>query len=241
MTRHLLLITILAFAFTPGICVTSTSLAADKVPVLKIPRLQTEVKIDGNLDESCYTKHKPFVDFRIAADPKNRPPLTRAWVFWRQDKIVFAYDCVDKLVVAEPKSDDEMDVAGQDRVEFFLWNGRAKDAYLGLELAPRGAALDYRARFYRRFETEWDAKGLKWAAVITPNGYRVEAELPAETVRPFGIELASGSTFRAGLFRGNYQTRKKGEAPMWITWVESGTPEPDFHVASAFGRFVLGK
>ncbi len=239
MTRHLLLIAIWAFAFALGICITSTGLAADKVPVLKIPRLQTEVKIDGNLNESCYKKHEPFVDFRIAADPKNRPPLTRAWVFWREDKIVFAYECDDRLVVAEPKSNDEMAVDGQDRVELFLWNGRAKDAYLCLELAPRGAVLDYRARFYRRFETDWDARGLKWAAVITKNGYRVEAELPAETARPFGIEFAKGAAFRAGLFRGNYQTRKKGEEPMWITWVESGTDKPDFHVAPSFGRFVL--
>ena len=241
MTRHRPLPTVAAFALTFAICITSTALAVDKVPTLRIPRLQTEVKIDGHLDEACYTKHKPFTDFRIAADAKNRPPLTRAWIFWREDKLVFAYECVDRRIVAEPQSDNKMDVGLQDRVELFLWNGRPKDAYLCLELAPRGAVLDYSAKFYRNYDLDWDAKGLKSVAVITPNGYRVEAELPAETVRPFGIEFAKGATFRAGLFRGNRQTSKEDESVMWITWVESGTEKPDFHVAPAFGRFVLEK
>ena len=230
-------ISIIVFAFAAS--VSFTCHASDKAPVLKIPRLQTTVKIDGNLDESCYAKHGPFTDFRIAADSKNKPPLTRAWVFWQKDKLIFAYECEDKLVVAQPPGKDEMAVDLQDRVELFLWNGRAEDAYLCLELAPRGAVLDYRAGFYRRFETDWDAQGLKTASVITANGYRVEAELPAAAARPFGIEFDEGATFRAGLFRGNYQTGKKDEEPMWITWVESGTDKPDFHVAAAFGRFVL--
>ena len=228
---------IIVFAFAA--CFGLTCRASDQVPLLKIPHLQTEVKIDGILDESCYTKHRPVTDFRIAADSKNKPPLTRAWVFWQKDKLIFAYECEDKLVVAEPPGKDEMAVDHQDRVELFLWNGRAEDAYICLELAPRGAVLDYRARFYRRFETDWDAQGLKTSSVITANGYRVEAELPAAAVRPFGIEFDEGATFRAGLFRGNYQTDKQDEEPMWITWVEAGTAKPDFHVAAAFGRFVL--
>ena len=213
--------------------------SAGEIPVLKVPRLSTEVHIDGNLTESCYAKHKPLVDFRIAADAKQRPPLTRAWVFWREDKIVLAYECEDKRIVAEPKSGKEMDVDLQDRVELFIWNGRPRDAYLCLELAPRGAVLDYRCGFYRKFDTSWNAEGLKVASVITKNGYRTEAELPAAAARPFGIKFEKGSVFRAGLFRGNRQSGDKDEEAMWITWVEAGVEKPDFHIAESFGRFIL--
>lgn len=218
---------------------TGTSLSAEEVPLLKIPMLEGEVQIDGNLTEPCYKTNPPLEDFKIAGDARHRPPRTRAWVFWRKDKLVLAYECDDSRVVAEPKSDDEMAVDHQDRVELFLWNGRPEDAYLCIELAPRGAVLDYSARFHRQFDTAWNAKGLRCASVVTNRGYRVEAELPAETVLPFGIKLAQRERFRAGLFRGNYQTDKPDERPMWITWVESGLAKPDFHVAASFGQFIL--
>ena len=238
MRTRLYLLALVIFVFLPGLFPMARSWA-DEIPVLKIPRLKTEVRIDGNLTESCYTKHKPLVDFRIAADARRRPPLTRAWVFWRQDKLVLAYECEDKRIVAEPKSGDEMDVDLQDRVELFIWNGRPRDAYLCLELAPRGAVLDYRCRFYRKFDTSWNAEGLKVASVITKNGYRTEAELPVAAARPFGIKFEKGSVFRAGLFRGNRQSGDKDEEAMWITWVEAGVEKPDFHIAESFGRFIL--
>jgi hypothetical protein len=214
--------------------------AAEDVPVLKVPMLEGDVQIDGDLSEPCYKKHSPLEDFKIASElAKNRPPRTRAWVFWRKDKLIVAYECEDSNVIAQPKSDDEMAVDHQDRVELFLWNGRPKDAYLCLELAPRGAVLDYSARFHRQLDTAWNAKGLKVASALTKDGYRVEAELPAETALPFGIKLAEGENFRGGLFRGNYQTGAKDERPMWITWVDAGLAKPDFHVAKSFGTFVL--
>ena len=212
---------------------------ADEVPVLEVPRLSGEVKIDGNLTEACYSRHKPLEDFRIAADSQHRAPSTRAWVFWREDKLVVAYECEDKRIVAKPESEVEMDVDLQDRVELFIWNGRPKDAYLCLELAPRGAVLDYSCRFYRKLDTTWDAEGLKVASVITKNGYRTEAELPARAASHFGIKFEKGSAFRGGLFRGNRQTGSKQEEPMWITWVEAGVAKPDFHIAESFGRFIL--
>lgn len=213
--------------------------SATAVKTLKILRLPGEVQIDGVLNEPCYKQHKPLADFCIAADAKNPAPLTRAWVFWREDKLVLAFRCEDDKIVAAPKSDEEMDVDRQDRVELFIWNGRPQDAYLCLELAPRGAVLDYSARFYRRIDTSWNAEGLKVATVITPKGYNTEAELPAAAAREFGIKFAKGSSFRGGLFRGNSTSGEKGENIMWITWVESGKKKPDFHIAESFGRFVL--
>ena len=238
MTARFHLLTLPMVIFSLGLF-SMESMAEDEIPVLKIPRLKTEVKIDGNLTEACYAKHKPLQDFHVAADTKQRAPLTKAWVFWREDKIILAYECEDKQIVAESKSDNEMDVDLQDRVELFIWNGRPRDAYLCLELAPRGAVLDYSCRFYRKFDTSWNAKGLKVASVITKNGYRTEVELPADVVKSFGIKVEKGSEFRAGLFRGNRQTGSKDEEPMWITWVEAGVATPDFHIAESFGRFIL--
>lgn len=226
--------------FTLTVFVPAASSAAENAPTLKIPPLRSEVTIDGDLTEVCYRQMPLFEEFKIASDPKNKPPRTRAWVFWRNDKLVLAFECDDAMIVAEPKTDNEMDVAGQDRVELFLWNGKPEDAYVCFELSPRGAVLDYSARFYRQIDTAWDATGLRMAGVITEDGYRVEAELPAEAIAPFGITLAEGASFRAGLFRGNTQKAAHSDDDfMWITWVEAKLPKPDFHVAESFGRFVL--
>ena len=52
--------------------------AAEKVPVLEVPKLQGEVQIDGNLTEPCYQARPLVADFKIASDANTRPPRRRS-------------------------------------------------------------------------------------------------------------------------------------------------------------------
>src|SRR5262249_6903697 len=135
---------------------------------------------------------------------------------------------------------NEHDVDDQDRVELFFGSGREADAYGCLEISPSGAVHDYRAHFYRRFEDAWAPAGWSHAVTRTSKGYQVEATVPRAALEEFGLRLERGARWRVGLFRADFSIKNGRVTPTWITWVDPHTPEPDFHVAGAFGEIVLG-
>jgi cellulose/xylan binding protein with CBM9 domain len=210
---------------------------------LLVERFDDAIVVDGRLDEACYRREPrrggfPLDRFVVASAPDRSPPPTRAWLFWNEERLVVAFDCEDRDVVARPESGREHDVDAQDRVELFLWSGRAEDSYACIEIGARGALHEYRARFHRRFDDSWSATGLEHAVTATPAGYRVEAVLPCALMRELGFPLAAGTTLRAGLFRADFRSEAP-DAPTWITWVDANLAAPDFHVAASFGTLRL--
>jgi len=208
-------------------------------PVLHVPRLDDPVAVDGRLDEPLYQHAACVANLVIAGEPARSPAATSAWLFWTADRLVFAFDCDDATPTASPATLNEHDVDPQDRVELFLWSGRQGDEYYCLELAPAGAVHDYRACFYRRFDDTWQPAAWEHAVRARPGGYVVEAALSRQAIKAMGFELRAGERWRAGLFRADFDPAKP-DRPDWITWVDARTPQPDFHVAGAFGWLVLG-
>ena len=208
------------------------------LPEVGIPRCDSRVAIDGKLDETCYHHEALVARFVVAGAPGEAAPATRAWLFWDEDRLLFAFDCEDAHIAARPPSGVEKDVDPQDRVEIFLWSGRPEDGYHCLELSPGGAAHDYTARFYRRFDDSWAPAGLRWSAALAARGYSVEGELPRAALEDMGFRLRAGERWRLGLFRADFEQAAPGAEPRWITWVDHGGP-PDFHVAGSFGHSVL--
>lgn len=209
---------------------------------LVVPFTSEIVHIDGRLDEPCY-RATPLVgdaDFVVAGRPNVQPPKTRAWLYWQDDRLIFAFDCEDADVVASEPSPHEHDVDGQDRVELFLWSGRPKDTYYCVEIAAHGARHDYSARFYRRFDDVWSPAGIEHFARRTQKGYCVEAAIPHAAIQKMGFRLEPGAAWRLGLFRADFAAKTGQGEPTWITWVDAKGPVPDFHVADSFGRCVLG-
>ncbi len=205
---------------------------------LSIPYLSSPIEVDGKLDEECYQKYPPIVDtFVVAGDKTRSAPTTKAWLFWNEDQFVYAFDCEDSSPAAIPKSLDEQEVNGQDRGEIFLWDGDPKHAYYCFEIAPLGAILDYKAEFYRKFDSSWSPAG-KWEykSLVTPAGYSIEMVLSRQSIESMGFKLQSGERFRIGLFRADYD--KYNGTPTWITWIERGG-DPDFHLAESFGTAEL--
>lgn len=204
---------------------------------LRVPPLAGAVTPDGSLDEPCYAANTPLTAFVDAADPKAPVPATRAWAFWSDDGLTVAFDCNDPSPAAAAPSGDEKDVDPQDRVELFLWSGKEGAPYYCVEIAAKGAIHDYKARFYRKFDDGWSPEGLVAKASAKKGGYAVEAFFPRRALEAMGFPLRPGSTWRAGLFRADFD--RLGGTPTWITWVDPRTEKPDFHVAGAFGTFEL--
>jgi hypothetical protein len=204
---------------------------------LRMPQSQQPVVVDGHLDESCYRAAPLLNRLVVAGAPAQAAPSTRVWAFWNPERLVFAFDVTDSDLVAQPPSSREHDVDAQDRVEIFLWSGRSSDRYYCLEVGARGAVHDYAARFYRRFDDAWSPSRWRQAVAPTPQGYQVEVEFSREALEAMGFPLAPGQRFRLGLFRADF--RSGASEPAWLCWVDAHTPQPDFHVAGAFGEVIL--
>jgi hypothetical protein len=156
--------------------------------------------------------------------------------------LYFAFRVEDHdVVLIDGLAGDESLVARGDRVEVFFARDPDLDDYYSIEIDPRGRVLDYRGRYYRQFDNDWDCPGLEVAARQRPGGYDVEGRLSAPALEAMGITLSPDARILAGVFRGEFSHRQ-GEAPheSWISWVEPQVPEPDFHVPSAFGCFQVG-
>jgi hypothetical protein len=202
------------------------------------PELAGGLNVDGRLTEACYREQAALTSFVVAGKPSAQPQPTHAWLFWDPDRLIIAFDASDAQIVAAPETGRERDVDAQDRVEVFLWSGRADAPYYCIEVGARGAVHDYAARFYRRFDDRWTPVGMKAAVASTPAGYQVEIVLPRAAIEAAGFRLQAGERLRCGLFRADFRPGQP-ESPTWITWVDAHTKQPDFHVAGAFGEIVL--
>ncbi len=205
--------------------------------ILAVPYHDGPIVVDGKLDEPFYQTIQPLTNFVDVADPTHPIPSTKAWVGWSNRRLMFAFDCVDATSASTKATENERDVDPQDRVELFLWSGNRDDDYYCIEIAARGAVHDYQARFYRKFDDRWKPIGLQYAVLEKEDGYCVEAILSDESMGAMALPLRVGSSFRAGLFRADFD-RLDG-TPTWISWIDAQAKEPDFHIAESFGTFKL--
>jgi Carbohydrate family 9 binding domain-like len=198
----------------------------------EIPYSAAPITVDGLLAEACYLNRPAITQFTQASNPSEVVPATESWLFWNEGGLSFAFRVVDSNLAAQVASDDEHDVDHQDRVEVFLWSGNTNDPYHCIEIAAQGAVHDYLARFYRKFDDDWQAPGCKTMVTRNESGYIVEGHLSAEGLAQMKYPLASGKTWSIGLFRADFD--RYAGTPTWINWKDSGSKDPDFHVATAF-------
>ena len=227
-----------ALAITLALCFSGCASGPKAVPLgATVPYLRETVVIDGRLTEPCYLRAPLVSRFGVAGASDKTPQPTSAWLFWNSERLTFAFEVIDAEIVATPESEREHDVDLQDRVELFLWSGRTNDAYYCLEIGARGAAHDYRARFYRQFDDTWSPAGWRHAVTATSTGYQIEGELSRAAMERMGFRLAPGERLRAGLFRADF--RSGVSEPDWLCWVDALAPQPDFHVTDSFGEIMF--
>jgi len=61
-----------------------------------------------------------------------------------------------------------------------------------------------------------------------------------EKAQLLALGLLQDGVLQAGLYRGHCTALLEDQAEIkWISWIDSGTKEPDFHVPSSFGKLKL--
>lgn len=154
--------------------------------------------------------------------------------------LYFHFEVRKDSILTYIKDNHKLEVVNSDRVELFFAAGSSLAEYYCLEIDSFARVLDYKASFYRKFEYNW-----KWPAgeiEITShplkNGYVVEGQLSLKSLNELGI--LSNNNMIVGIYRGECTQLAGSKATLrWISWIHPKTEEPDFHVPSSFGRFVL--
>ena len=197
---------------------------------------EAEINVDGLLDESDWSKAYCERDFSFPSEDR-AAPATQFRALCDDDSLYFSFSVHDEDVVVEEKFDAESVVAREDRVEiFFACDDKLKE-YFCLEVDPLGRVLDYAASYYHRFDNSWSLPRVSAAASINPDGYMVEGSIPLKSLEALGLPpLGPGRVLKAGLFRADFNRGQDSKLhEYWISWVDPGTKQPDFHVPSAFG------
>ena len=201
---------------------------------------QARIRIDGRLDEADWEKTYPERGFSFPWEQR-AAPVTEFRSLCDDEFFYFSFRVHDEDVVVEKTFDNESTMDREDRVEIFFSRDDKLKEYFCLEVDPMGRVHDYSASYYRKFDSSWDCTGIRTASSITKEGYVVEGSIALKTLEALGLPSpGSGHTLKAGLFRAefNHGPESAPEAH-WISWVEPGTKQPDFHVPSAFGCLQL--
>ena len=201
------------------------------------------LSLDGKVDEAVWADvpaisgafHFPWMT--------QEAPRTVFKGFSDGQDFYFSFVVRDKQELAAEQWQDESTVDGEDRVELFFAGAPVDrpgedgmERYYAIEVDPKGRVHDYSIAYYRQFDGDWSLAGLETKAALTDDGYSVEGKIPLKTLQE--LHLLRDGLMRTGVFRAEFSPSSGTEPRMeWISWVNPNTPQPDFHVDSAFGVF----
>jgi len=183
------------------------------------------------ISTSC-TSHPPleigcgYISEHLSAPWHSKSDHTGFCCHSTADRFFFSFEVEDSTLVLSDVSESEMVVNGEDRVElFFSPDHNLKNGYFCAEIDAAGRIMDYRAKYYRKFDYDWNFNTMKAEGMVTPWGYRVAGSVSRDELESLGINLVKG--FWMGVFRGDRLSTGDFE---WYSLVPLIAEKPDFHV-----------
>jgi len=213
------------------------------------------IELDGRADEHAWSQAaiQTHFDFPWGKSPA---PVTEFRALWDDDYFYFTFRVQDTDIFVLNRFRDEQDAVFEDRVEIYLSRDEQMKDYYCFEVDPHGRVLDYRASFYRHFDSKWQFEGLETRGTIRADGYEVEGRVSLMSIAALGFPpLRPGTKIRCGLYRAEFSHDRSGrtvvqceslhnlgrqiEGPPpleeWMSWVDPKTKQPDFHVPTSLG------
>lgn len=178
-----------------------------------------------------------LTDFSYPWQAEN-PPKTEFRARHNDTYLYFQFEVWDDQLIAAEHESIQQAVVESDRVELFFRKDKQMNPYYCLEMDWKGRLLDNRARHHRMmdYQWQWPEHGLTFQSRLTAKGYTVEGALTKTSLQQLGL-LREGKV-ETGIFRGEYQDTPRRQVK-WISWVRPDSPQPDFHIPSAFGLLKL--
>ncbi len=196
---------------------------------------EPDFQLDGLADEPAWNEANRLTDFVFPWKDQPAPP-TSFRAFCDDENLYFLFEVEDADVVLDEKTEGEMALVGEDRVEIYFAPDLDLENYYSVEMDLLGRKLDYQAKFHRQFDFDWTFPELKTAGRRTEKGYVVEGTVPLKTLETMGLPSLDSGKLRAGFFRAEFSTTD-GPKPLeaWISWVDPKTEAEDFHIPGTLG------
>ncbi|MDQ1164953.1 carbohydrate-binding family 9-like protein [Flavobacterium sp. SORGH_AS_0622] len=159
---------------------------------------------------------------------------------WDQQNFYFHFRVFDTGVYIDTKDNSVDSICNSDRVELFFRQNDAIDPYYCLEIDPSTRLLDFEARPNKKFDYEWKwpEEHIKLYSSKDETSFTVAGKISIASLKE--LDLIHNNSIETGVYRAKFsKDENQNYEPTWITWVNPNTPEPNFHVASSFGKFVL--
>jgi Carbohydrate-binding family 9 len=160
---------------------------------------------------------------------------TEARLLWSEKalSVRFVYRQTEPMVTsARPQTKRKtIGLWERDVCEIFITpNVSQPERYFEFEAAPTGEWLDLRIHYKpEERETDWKFhSGMTAAARVTPDKVTIALSVPWKA---FARKPRDGERWRGNLFRAS----GSGETRGYFTWRPTRTPEPNFHLPTAFG------
>lgn len=161
---------------------------------------------------------------------------------WDLENLYFKFTVFDNDVYIDQKDDSFDSIGNSDRVELFFRSNDALNPYYCLEMDTAARIMDFQAKPNWDFDFNWKwPKGdLKVIASKVENSFTVEGRISIASLTE--LNLIQNNCIEAGVYRAKFsKDENQNYKPTWISWVDPNTPEPNFHIASSFGKFILMK
>ena len=217
------------------------------IPRMEVHRTASKITIDGKLDDAAW-KDATTVEFVFPWDfQTGAKQKTVARMLWDDENLYVGYDAEDADVVAHyDKRDDP--TYKDDAVELFIYPGKNRNLYYGLEMNARGTLYDYFYSFPQLLIKRFDMTGVQLATYVRgtlnmtsdkDQGWSLEVAIPWKNFEELGNGLMPkpGDVWRANLNRwdGTEPNRRLSQ------WSDSGLLKANPHWPERFGEIVFVK
>lgn len=200
-----------------------------------------QMQIDGKGSASFWKEAVPLNDFHYPWR-KETAPKTVFKALYDKEKLYLFYEAEDQEIVTKKSGLAERAVLDSDRIEIFLKADSDEAPYYSLELDALGRILDTEGYFGKgvEFDWQWPENHLTVLAHTNPTSYTVEVAISFKSLEKLGLWTPGQKYLNAGLYRGEYTHAPSGELIVkWMSWVDPGTPTPNFHTPTSFGVLAL--
>ncbi|WPO77283.1 sugar-binding protein [Flavobacterium sp. KACC 22761] len=176
------------------------------------------------------------------SSPWNSDPISKIEfrALWDFENLYFNFRVFDTDIYIDQKDDSFDSIGNSDRVELFFRANDSLDPYYCLEMDASARLMDFEARPDKVFDFDWKwpKENLSVNASKDEISFVVQGKISIKSLNQ--LNLIQNNTIETGVFRAKFsKDDNQNYKPTWISWVNPDTAEPNFHIASSFGRLIL--
>jgi len=200
--------------------------------------LKNKVEI---LNDSVWEKANCLTDF---SSPWKNNPISKIEFRALHDieNFYFNFRVFDTDIYIDQNDDSVESIGNSDRVELFFRKDATINPYYCLEMDTAARIMNFKAKPNKDFDFEWKwpKSEIEIKSSKDEKSFSVEGRISIASLKELG--LIQNDVIETGVYRAKFSKEdNQNYMPTWISWVNPNTPEPNFHIASSFGKFILMK